>query len=337
MSQVSKYRFVVSDLIDVVYDQSARKVFVDVAGKHVQQCMFLVATISRSSPVNSIDELAQDPRARSMEGHSMLPPEEELLGHASNIQAWYENDYDTRLLHSNIAFPLLKTLAKHGDAKATRVLEAEVDERAINGTTMTRTVILDTAPQYLTKKGWAAYANEKNIDLRIRAVKDPNIDSESLELFVKDPNLTIRISLASNKKATDEMLEELIKGDAQIIRKEISINEKTGVGLISKIVDEEIKKKEDTASVYIAGRRNIDIAIIRKMDSIGSINVTRRLASNPKTPVDLIQKYAKSNDKIVRMNVAANVSAPEEILEELMNDPDKMVQTFAKRAMGKKE
>ncbi len=44
-----------------------------------------------------------------------LDPELEFWGHCSNLQVWFENDYDTRLLHSNIAFPLLRKLAEVGD------------------------------------------------------------------------------------------------------------------------------------------------------------------------------------------------------------------------------
>ena len=37
-----------------------------------------------------------------------ITKEQEFWAHCSNLQAWAENDYDTRLLHSNLSFPLLK-------------------------------------------------------------------------------------------------------------------------------------------------------------------------------------------------------------------------------------
>ncbi|MEX2757571.1 MAG: leucine-rich repeat domain-containing protein, partial [Candidatus Sigynarchaeota archaeon] len=73
-----------------------------------------------------------------------LSPAEEVLAHASNLQAWVENDYDTRLLHANIAFPLLKELARAGDEKATRVLDAEIETRLRSGNQVTRQFILET-------------------------------------------------------------------------------------------------------------------------------------------------------------------------------------------------
>lgn len=62
-----------------------------------------------------------------------IPPETEFWGHCSNIQAWVEYDYDTRILHSNLAFPLLKELTKAGDTKAKRVFKEEIAKRISSG------------------------------------------------------------------------------------------------------------------------------------------------------------------------------------------------------------
>jgi tetratricopeptide (TPR) repeat protein len=53
------------------------------------------------------------------------------------------------LLHSNIAFPLLKALAGAGDAKAMRVAREEVAGRIKDGTTSTRLAILESYPELL--------------------------------------------------------------------------------------------------------------------------------------------------------------------------------------------
>ena len=58
-----------------------------------------------------------------------LSPEDEFWGHCSNLQAWVENNYDTRLLHRNLAFPLLKKLTTVGDAKAKKKFSQEATER----------------------------------------------------------------------------------------------------------------------------------------------------------------------------------------------------------------
>jgi tetratricopeptide (TPR) repeat protein len=62
-----------------------------------------------------------------------LSPKEEFRGHCSNLQVWVEHDYDTCLLHRNLAFPLLKQLASIGDDKARELFCAEVEKRFKSG------------------------------------------------------------------------------------------------------------------------------------------------------------------------------------------------------------
>ena len=59
-------------------------------------------------------------------------PETEFWGHCSNLQVWVENDYNTRLLHRNLAFPLLKRLTELGDPKAKRVFKEEIAQRFLS-------------------------------------------------------------------------------------------------------------------------------------------------------------------------------------------------------------
>ncbi len=152
--------------LDVVYDEQAQRARVLVDGKPFLHCSFIVASIpvdtnddeNATSPaannrndspdqINSIDDLAAslEHDARVLEvtnARRYLTPAEEVLAHASNLQAWAENDYDTRLLHSNIAFPLLKELVKVGDDKATRAFNIELNKRITNGNLATRKLIL---------------------------------------------------------------------------------------------------------------------------------------------------------------------------------------------------
>ena len=58
-----------------------------------------------------------------------IPPETEFWGHCSNLQVWTENNYDTRLIHRNLAFPLLKRLIEAGDPVAERVFKEEIAKR----------------------------------------------------------------------------------------------------------------------------------------------------------------------------------------------------------------
>ncbi len=64
-----------------------------------------------------------------------MTPEEEFKGHCSNLQVWVENNYDTCLLHRNLAFPLLKKLSSVGDSVAKEALAQEILERFKSGST----------------------------------------------------------------------------------------------------------------------------------------------------------------------------------------------------------
>lgn len=113
-----------------------------------RQCIRLVIEIQEEDiekfdEINSIDEAEEiyntflykntAIRGKNAEAindfHYQLSSEEEFWGHCSNIQVWYENNYDTRLLHSNLAFPLLRKLAEVGDISAKEVYKEEIAKR----------------------------------------------------------------------------------------------------------------------------------------------------------------------------------------------------------------
>jgi hypothetical protein len=62
-----------------------------------------------------------------------ISSEEEFWGHCSNLQVWVENDYNTNILHSNLAFPLLKKLKEVGDPLAKQRYKDELGERFLKG------------------------------------------------------------------------------------------------------------------------------------------------------------------------------------------------------------
>ncbi|MFX0100967.1 MAG: hypothetical protein ACFFCS_15430 [Candidatus Hodarchaeota archaeon] len=81
-----------------------------------------------------------------------ISPEEEFWGHCSNLQAWVEHDYDTRLLHSNLSFPLLKKLADAGDPLAEDVFSEEIIRRVKS--------CYEPTVQYLVSMGYVDYLTE---------------------------------------------------------------------------------------------------------------------------------------------------------------------------------
>ncbi len=105
------------------------------------QCrhLFIIPTLERADEnlKSSIDdfsnELNYSTKSIKPEDIDLLKPEEEFWGHCSNLQAWYEHNYDTRLLHRSIAFPLLYKLTEVGDAIAKKVFKEEIAKRYTSG------------------------------------------------------------------------------------------------------------------------------------------------------------------------------------------------------------
>ncbi|KKL49286.1 hypothetical protein LCGC14_2317010, partial [marine sediment metagenome] len=117
-----------------------KKTILYLNGEYFRQCMSLMLNITKNSlksndsinNLNSIDEIADS--LKTMEDNSnnknnKILPEQEFQAHCSNLQAWVENDYNTRILHKNIAFPLLKRLTEAGDLVAKKVFKNEIVER----------------------------------------------------------------------------------------------------------------------------------------------------------------------------------------------------------------
>jgi hypothetical protein len=196
-------KFVVNEHIDVVLEEDGKtRVYID--GVQFIQCMRLLLTIplaadvGNAGEVNSIDDakvkygtLFEGQGYESPVQHVLIDPFTEFQAHCSNIEAWAEHDYDTRLLHSNIAFPLLKALAKVGDAKARRVLDAELGERIRDGSPATRRAILEScadildAPTFVTLFHEVPNADRPTIWYSLESALGDEDDRVSYQIFFK--------------------------------------------------------------------------------------------------------------------------------------------------------
>ncbi|TET57904.1 MAG: leucine-rich repeat domain-containing protein [Promethearchaeota archaeon] len=119
--------------------------------------------------IDSIDEVAKrlgwtgNEQIYNNETKYNIPPEVEFWGHCSNFQVWYENKYDTRLLHSNIAFRLLKKLTEVGDPLAKKVFKGEISERLNSG--------YDPVIYYLIKEKYTDYLSKEEL---LFSILEPN-------------------------------------------------------------------------------------------------------------------------------------------------------------------
>ncbi len=129
--------------------RSETMIYVD--GIPFKQCSFLLFTVptsdfDKTDVINSIDEAASFLNPIMENGlpdylKHELRPEEIFWGHCSNLQAWAEHDYDTRLIYRNLAFPLLKKLTEAGDPVALKVFKEEIAKRYSSGISSVRTFL----------------------------------------------------------------------------------------------------------------------------------------------------------------------------------------------------
>ncbi len=131
--------FRVNNYITLKLEDGKTNIYVD--GELFEQCKFLllnipVEKVSSLDEIESVDEAAEN-LSKKMERNEAsefkISPEVEFWAHCSNLQVWSEYNYDTRLIHSNLAFPLLKKLTEVGDPIAKRVFKEEIAKRLESG------------------------------------------------------------------------------------------------------------------------------------------------------------------------------------------------------------
>ena len=157
--------FRINEHLSLKLEEGKTIIYVD--NERFSQCKYLLLNIhidkiSKFDEIQSIDEASvnfnkfldasQDGTINRVE----IPPEVEFWGHCSNLHVWAENRYDTRLLHRNLAFPLLNKLAEVGDPLAKVVFKEEIIKRFSSGE---RTVM-----QYLMGKRYFEMLDEEELE-----------------------------------------------------------------------------------------------------------------------------------------------------------------------------
>jgi hypothetical protein len=126
--------FHINKYLSLKLENGATTVYVN--GVLFLHCKYLLLDIPIEE-MTFIDDLKSIDEASVELNHSLesfnlkkkISPEVEFWGHCSNLQVWFENDYNTNLLHSSLSFPLLEKLSKVGDAKARKVFKEEIIKR----------------------------------------------------------------------------------------------------------------------------------------------------------------------------------------------------------------
>lgn len=144
------------------------------------QCKYLIL----QKKLNEIDDLLKIRSIDEMEleneieieyeleefGNENIPeidPKTAFWAHCSNLQVWVEHNYDTRLLHSNLSFPLLKRLWQLDEPTARIVFQEEIIRRFREGYINVAFYLLQEGyHNFLSKQGLRQILLDENENLR---------------------------------------------------------------------------------------------------------------------------------------------------------------------------
>lgn len=190
--------FVLNDYLKLKYENGKTSIYVD--HTFFRQCAYLLLNIPTEDieeydDIKSIDD-AEDRLSHELHGvynikrkkeQYDIDPKQEFEAHCSNMAAWVENDYDTRILHRNIAFPLLKKLVEVGDPKAKRVYKEELADR-LESNELTVSI-------FLIKNGFLKELTDDELEIIIDNLK-PGIAKLILQAYSENKE----INTFDNKK-----------------------------------------------------------------------------------------------------------------------------------------
>ncbi len=152
--------FTISKYITLKLENRITNIYIK--GELFRQCKYLLLNVplhyeQKVETIDSIDEAAEvlDHSLERRNDEIDIQPEVEFWGHCSNLQIWVEHDYDTRLLHRNLAFPLLKRLTDIGDSTAKRVFKERIAQR------LERKYV--PVLEYLIKENYLSYLSKEEL------------------------------------------------------------------------------------------------------------------------------------------------------------------------------
>ncbi len=151
--------FIINEYLTLRMDRD-NEIILYVKDEDFDYCAMVIINIPKDrlnsfENLNSIDEMVEENDMVPDSSYNNIPKETQFWAHASNLQAWAESNYDTRLLHRNIAFPLLKKLTDVGDPVAKKVFKEEIAKRYASGH--------HNVVKFLRKEGYLDYLNEEEL------------------------------------------------------------------------------------------------------------------------------------------------------------------------------
>ena len=224
-----------------------------------------------------------------------LSPKEVFWGHCSNLQAWAEHDYDTRLIHHNLAFPLLKELTKVGDPKAIIVFKEEIASRLKSNHL--------PVIQYLVDNYYLNYFNKEEKEEILSDFDHINLNGEFIpvvgtKLTLNGKDITNieeikglekctyleNLNLSQNKIKTIEGIDKLIKLknlslNVNLIQKIEGLNSLSNL-LSLNLRHNQIKKIDGLLSLTNLRSLDLDYNQIKKIEKLSHLTKLERISIN---------------------------------------------------------
>jgi hypothetical protein len=341
----------VSLYIDLRWEDKKPRIYV--AGKPFLYCSFLVASVDVTDPSiqdMTIEDLAEQPGAKQMEGRDvvdegLLTADEVMFGFASSLEGWVRAKYNTQALHANLSFPLLKELAKAGDAKAKKALQVEIIERISAGHLGAMVVIADTCADVMDDDAWQMLVKDERTWEAIAS----NISPKGLDVLERhiatyqrgglwtELARTTLLEMAKNSNASPATLARL-PGDMDTLLRfhprpgveeqlefhddlllDLALNRSTPAHLLNELAS----NKSDRTRRAVAGNHKSPRHALKALASDALPIVRAAVANNSHAPGDILgEMFAMETDEGVLETLAGNRGTPHEILDELTRKPD---------------
>jgi hypothetical protein len=178
--QIEERVFKVNKYIFLKLEGSETIVYV--GGEKFQICKSIILNLNLEeindlTEFHSIDEFAERSikRIDDNDQSDLINPEVKFWVHSSNLQTWVESKYDTRLLHSNLSFPLLRKLAELGDPIANERIKEEISKRISSGHL--------SVIKYLFIEGFIDFLSKEEREITFIDLKEIDFSNCNIEKF----------------------------------------------------------------------------------------------------------------------------------------------------------
>jgi len=148
--------FKINKYLELRLEGKETSIYID--NQKFRQCKLVVLNLpieqfQSLEDLESVDELLAE--NYSISNNEKISSEDEFWVHCSNLQAWADNYYDTSLLDSYLAFPLLKKLANSGDIVAQKVFKEEISKRLKSG--------VSQVIRFLINEGYTSFLDQSEL------------------------------------------------------------------------------------------------------------------------------------------------------------------------------